>query len=143
GEPLAYWCSIAAKAGPIHYRVDKHGLQRAGQRLYTDYSHGKQDSAKRASRFADALDLAHRAPKDVAQSALFLYILDRRHGRTGTVTESMTMIGAVQEWRALAQSNPSDSRLLGRKFIRAAGLSWEDVLSELGGRLDKKMVWES
>jgi hypothetical protein len=143
GEFLAYWFSIAGKAWPKRYQVVKRGLKRAVQRLYTEYSYGKWDSAKRAYRFADVIDIVHPAPKDVAQSDLFRYILDRRHGRTGTVTENMTMIGALKEWRSLAQSNPSDRRLLDRKFIRAAGLTWEDVLSELGGRLDKKMVWES
>src|SRR5690606_41522324 len=95
-----------------------------------------------AYRFADVIDIVHPAAKDVAQSVLFRYILDRRHGRTGTVTENMTMIGALKEWRALALSNPSDRRLLDRKFIQVAGLTWEDVLSELG-RSEERRVGKS
>lgn len=143
GEFLAYWFSIAGKAWPRRYQAVKRGLKRAATRLINEYSYGKWDSAKRGLRFADIIDILHPVPKDQAQSDLFHFILDRRHGHKGTVTGNLTMLKALKEWRELAASDPRDPRLLQSDFIRAAGLTWEDVMSELGGKLDKRKVWEA
>ncbi|MFE0472434.1 TROVE domain-containing protein [Streptomyces sp. NPDC058947] len=151
GEFLAYWFSIAGKAWPKRYLVVKRGLKRAVSRLYNEYSYGKWDSSKRSYRFADVIDIVHPAPKDQAQSDLFRYILDRRHGRRGVVTDGMSMLQNLRQWRTAAANLGSGgsadrvalSALLDPSNLKGAGLTWEDVLSELGGKVDKKVLWES
>lgn len=148
GEFIAYWFSIVGKAWPKRYQPVKRGLKRAVARLYTEYAYGKWDSPKRAYRFGDVIEIVHPAPVAEWQSDLFHYILDRRHGRTGTVTSRMTMVQTLKQWRSEASGISSaaelrGSRLLDPTVIKTAGLTWEDVLSELGSKVDKKLLWES
>lgn len=151
GEFLAYWFSIAGKAWPKRYRAVKRGLKRAVARLYSEYSYGKWDSAKRAYRFADVIDIVHPAPKDQAQSELFRLILDRRHGHAGAITRNLVMLQNLKQWRQAAADIPRDasrelilgSGLIAPQIIKEAGLTWEDVMSELGSKVDKKLLWEA
>lgn len=148
GEFLAYWFTIAGKAWPKRYKAVKRGVARAVSRLYTEYAYGKWDSPKRGIRFADVIEIVHPAPVAEWQSDLFRLILDRRHGHRSAISERLAMLGALKQWRteASAASSASDvrsSRLLDPAFIKAAGLTWEDVLSELGGKVDKKVLWEA
>lgn len=152
GEFIAYWFSIAGKAWPKSYLPVKRGLKRAVGRLYTEYAYGKWDSVKRAYRFADVINIVHPAPKDQAQSDLFRYILDRRYGRQGTITSNLRMLRNLKDWRADVAANGAKlssafyrtaSGLLHPDVLKGAGLTWEDVLSELGGTVDKKLLWES
>lgn len=152
GEFLAYWFSIAGKAWPKRYQVVKRGLKRAVSRLYTEYSYNKWDSSRRAYRFADVIDIVHPAPKDEAQSDLFRYIIDRRHGRQGTITGNLGMLRNLKGWRTdvaahgarlSSESFRTTVGLLHPDVIKAAGLTWEDVLSELGNKVDKKTLWEA
>lgn len=143
GEFIAYWFTIAGKAWPKRYRAVRRGVARAVTRLYSEFSYAKWDKAERDLRFADIIEIVHPAPKADWQSDLFRYILDRRHSRPGTVTENMRMTRAVKQWRSLAQSNPHDGRLLQPEFIKEAGLAWENILSALGSKVDKKVLWEA
>lgn len=150
GEFLAYWFSIAGKAWPKRYLAVKKGLKRAATRLINEYSYGKWDSSRRAYRFADVIDIVHPAPKDQAQSDLFKLILDRRHGHPGSITGNLTMLRNLKEWRVAAANLGSGSlgksalsALIQPSIIKAAGLTWEDVLSELGGKVDKRILWEA
>jgi len=143
GEFLSYWFSIAGKAWPKRYMPVRQGIARAVVRLYNEFTYGKWDSDRRAYRFADVIEIVHPKPKDSAQSDLFRFIIDRRHKRPGRRTENLTMTAELKRWRALAASSPTDPALLQRDFIKAAGLSWEDVLSELGSKVDKKLLWEA
>lgn len=153
GEFLAYWFSIAGKAWPKRYQAVKRGLKRAATRLYSEYSWSKWDSEKRSYRFADVIEIVHPAPKDSAQSALFRLILDRRHGhgKGRAVPQSLTMLGNLKTWRQAAAVVPSGasreymlgSGLLAPSIVKGAGLTWEDVLSELGSKVDKRLLWEA
>lgn len=143
GEFVAYWFSIAGKAWPKRYMAVKRGLKRAVARLYSEFSYAKWDKPNRAYRFADVIDIVHPAPRDRAQSDLFRYILDRRHSRPGAVTGSMGMTAAVKQWRSLAQSDPRNPRLLDPDFVRESGLVWENILSALGSKVDKRILWEA
>jgi hypothetical protein len=151
GEFIAYWFSIAGKAWPKRYLPVKRGLKRAVSRLYDEYSYGKWDSAKRSYRFADVIDIVHPAPRDQTQSDLFALILNERHGHKGVITSNLQMLSDRKVWRKAA-ADPSQTAspealaaggLLAPSVLKGAGLTWEDVMSELGGRLDKKSVWES
>lgn len=152
GEFLAYWFSIAGKAWPRRYQTVKRGLKSAVARLYSEYTYGKWDSAKRAIRFADVIDIVHPAPKDDAQSDLFKLIIDRRHGRPGTLTENLRTLRNLKDWRVDVAANGAKlsstsyrtaSGLLHPDVLKSAGLTWEDVLSELGSKVDKAALWEA
>lgn len=151
GEFIAYWFSIAGKAWPKRYQAVKRGLKRAVTRLYTEYSYAKYDSARRAYRFADVIDIVHPVPSAQWQSDLFRLILDRRHGHGGAITPSLSMTRNQREWRQAAASVPKKasaeciygSGLIAPQVLKDAGLTWEDVLSELGGKVEKKLLWEA
>jgi hypothetical protein len=151
GEFIAYWFSIAGKAWPKRYMAVRRGLARAVSRLYNEYSFGKWDSSKRAYRFADVIDIVHPVPVGQWQSDLFRLILDRRHGHSGAITPSLSMVRNSREWRQAAASVPRKasaeyiygSGLIAPQVLKDAGLTWEDVLSELGGKVDKKLLWEA
>lgn len=143
GEFLAYWFSIAGKAWPKRYLPVKRGLKRAVARLYTEYAYAKWDKPNRAYRFADVIEIVHPAPKADWQSDLFRYILDRRHRHTGTITNAMGMTYSARQWRQIAGVTPDNPVLLQPDFIRDAGLTWENVLSEIGKKADRKAPWEA
>lgn len=143
GEFIAYWFSIAGKAWPKRYTPVKRGLKRAVARLYTEFSLNKWDSAKRGYRFADVLNIVHPAPKDDRQNDLFHYILSKRYDNDPERIYDLPMRQSLAAWRGAAKTNPKDPELLDPPFIKSAGLTWEDVLSELGGKVDKKVLWEA
>jgi hypothetical protein len=81
-EVLAYYTSRYGRALP---QPVKRGVADAARRLYTERAALRYYGASRAWRMADVLELCHVRPRDEAQSALFRWLLDRRHGRAGTV----------------------------------------------------------
>lgn len=151
GEFVAYWFSISGKAWPKRYQPVKRGLARATTRLITEHSVGKWDSPRREYRFYKVIEIAHPEPKDEAQSDLFRMLIAQGHRRTGVVTSNMPMLQALKQWRTAAANLGLGSSLdrfavgalLNPANIKAAGLTWEDVLSELGSRVDKKILWEA
>lgn len=154
GEFLAYWFSITGNSGKSwskRYQPVRRGLARAAVRLINEYSFGKWDSDDRGIRLADVIRLVHPAPKDQAQSDLFKLISDRRRGRRGVVTSNLAMLQNRKQWRTAAANYGSGDgveevrlqALVDPDNIRSAGLTWENVLSELGGKVDKKALWEA
>lgn len=138
GEMLAYWTSTHGRAVPI---VVKKGVADAARRLYTEYGLLKYDTASKGFRFADVLDLTHPAPVAPWQGDLFTHALDRRHHRGDTIPESLPMLTANARLRAAAVDNPAV--LLDPAGLKAAGMTWEDVLSLAGDRLPKRDLWEA
>lgn len=126
----------------------KRGIADAATRLYNEYGWLKWDSSQSQVRFADVLELTHpRATSFPGQSALFKYIIDARHGRdvdlkselfqnslptiyNNKLLKDHIAAGTWREWM-----NPTT--------LRVAGMSWEDILSALGGVADKKELWEA
>lgn len=143
GEFLAYWFSIAGKAWPKRYLPVKEGLKRATSRLITEYSYGKYDSAKWNIRFADIIAIVHPVPVDAGQSDLFKMILDRHHNRLDSSTVRLPMFTKASEWHTLASANPKATALLDPSFVKAAGLTWEDMMSALGSHVRKSKIWEA
>ena len=110
GEVLAYWISAFGRTVP----KPDGGIADAAVRLYDERAVVKWDSAARAFRFADVLELTHPKPRSDRQSALFAHLLDRRfHPRSD--------IGAV---------------------LKGAGLTWEAVAGWLQGPMDAA-AWEA
>ena len=155
GEFLAYWLSIAGKGFPSRYREVKQGLKLAAARLYSERSWLKYDSNKNGYRFADVIQLVHPAPADETQRKLFKYILDNsyRHG-SAPVFDELTMLRACVDWRTevrrvvsgnmpMAAQDAAVASLLDPERLKSAGLTWEDVLSALGSKVNKADLWSS
>lgn len=139
GEALAYWLSTYGKKIP---KPVKRGIADAAAALYNEYSSMKYDSSSNAVRFGDVLDLTHPVPKDNVQDALFKYLLDSRHNREGLeVPEALSMIQARKAIRVETQDRPEV--LLDFERLAAAGMTWEDALSQAGKRVDKAQLWEA
>ena len=144
-EVLAYFTSRYGRALP---QPLKRGVADAARRLYTQRSALKYDGLSRAWRMADVLDMTHVKPRDDAQSALFRYLLDRRHDRADVVVpESLPMIRAnsqlqtlaVDERRALV--NMVEEPAFADR-LASAGMTWESLSGWLNGPMDKA-AWEA
>ncbi len=140
GEMLAYWTSKYGRAVP---KPVKRGVADAVRRLYTEYALLKYDTASKGYRFADVIDLAHPTPQAPWQGDLFRHALDRRHNRGNVVDpELLPMITRNEVLRESAAEGRYAS-LLNPDELKAAGLTWEDVLSLLGSKVDKAKLWEA
>jgi hypothetical protein len=136
GEALAYWMSRHGRAIPMPV---KRGIADAVGRLYTERALLKYDTASKGFRFGDVLDLVHPAPVASWQGDLFRSALDRRHNRDNPLPEGLRTLAANATLRADAATNPA--ALLDVDRLREAGMTWEDVLSLAGDRLDKASLW--
>ncbi|MFG2001659.1 TROVE domain-containing protein [Spirillospora sp. NPDC048911] len=145
-EILAYWLSRYGKPIPIAL---KRGVADAVARLYNERSLLKYDSADRAVRFGDVVDLtqpAYHRPeiRGTWRYDLLGHALDRRHGRDKPIPESLAMLRARAELMAL----PSAERRAvltaenGPERLRAAGITWEALAGWLQGPMDAK-AWEA
>ena len=137
-EFVAYWRS--AFGGPLPKPVKK-GLATAMRCLYVARNVLKWDSSAHGMRFADVINLVHPTPCDGEQEALWKYLLDERHHRDGNI-EQVPMIAARKQWYASADTSKLTSLADGSAF-RGAGLTWENALSELKGRVGERAVWEA
>jgi hypothetical protein len=139
-EALAYFTSRYGRALP---QPLKRGVADAARRLYTQRAALKCDGVSRAWRMADVLELTHVKPIDEAQSALFAYLLDRRHDRADlTVPASLPMLAAYARLQAMAQADrralveaaAADPQMAGR--LAEAGMTWEALSGWLNGPMD-------
>ena len=149
GEAIAYWTAKYGRKGrPALPMPVKRGIGDAALRLYAEYPLMKYDTAAHGYRFADVLALVHAGDRSGSsqggrfrgpwQHSLFGYAIDRRYGRS-EVPEDLRMIVANQRLRELAGENPSV--LLDAQSLKDAGMTWEDVLSLAGSKLDKAALW--
>jgi hypothetical protein len=143
GEFLGYWTSRYGRRLP---QPVKRGLADAAVALYSERSLLKYDSAARAFRFADVIELTHPSPRDSRQAALFRYAIDRRHARPGDAPAELAMLAArerlvslaVDERRSVLRGSlgaPTD-------VLAAAGMTWESVAGWLQGPMDAE-AWET
>jgi hypothetical protein len=138
GEMLAYWLSRYGRKVP---KPVKRGIADGVQRLYTERNLLKYDTASKGFRFGDVLDLVHPTAELAWQGDLFKQALDRRHGREVEFPTSLPMLAANSLLRLQAEREPSV--LLDADRLREAGMTWEDVLSLAGSKVDKAKLWTS
>lgn len=143
GEALAYWFATRGRKMPLPKPI-KRGIADAAERLYNEYSFLKYDSARAAVRFADVIDMVHPDPSQGWKSELFRYAIEKRHGRNTEPGDSLTLVRRQAEWFRDAQATPLLlDALLDSERIKDAGLTWEDVLSALGSKVDKAKLWKA
>lgn len=95
-DVLAYWRGKIGRKIP--YAVQR-GIADAAVRLYNQRSALKYDSAGSPWRMGDVIDICHPKPRNAEQSALFAWLLARRHNREGLTAEGLDGIRAVEIWR--------------------------------------------
>jgi hypothetical protein len=100
---------------------------------------------------ADVIELTHAKPRDEAQSALFRWLLDRRHDRADAASPApvLSMLRAraslealpADERRALVSAAAADPSVAEDR-LTAAGMTWESLAGWLGGPMDRA-AWEA
>jgi hypothetical protein len=140
-ELLGYWFNAYGRSVPMPV---KRGIADAVRRLYTERAALRYDGLSRQIRMADVIELTHPAPADERQSALFKYLLDRRHHDDAVADPALLPVLAGA---AALDAVPTDKR---RTLLRArgaaalsqAGISWERLSGWLPGGMDAE-AWES
>src|SRR6185503_11923720 len=103
-ELLGYWLTRHGRNVPMPI---KRGIADAARRLYTERAVLRYDGLSRQVRMADVIELTHPSPRDDRQSALFKYLLDRRHHDDARAdAEVLPMLAAAAALEAL----PMDER---------------------------------
>jgi hypothetical protein len=136
GEALGYWLAAHGRKLPA---AVKRGIADAALRLYTERNALRYDGLSRGVRMADVIELAHPKPKTVEQSALFRYLLDKRHKREGGAPPMLATIVMDEELRAVPEAERRDAFRAGK--TNEAGWSWERLSGWLPGGMDAE-AWE-
>lgn len=140
GEILAYWTTRYGRRVP---KPIKRGLADAAQRLYSERSLLKYDTASHAYRFADVLELCHPSPDPgkAWQGDLFKYAIDRRQGNANDIPASLAVIQHNGWLRAQAEIDPAI--MLSSEQLYHAGVTWEDALATVGDKVDRGKLWDA
>jgi hypothetical protein len=117
-EMLAYWHQRHGRRVP---KPVKRGVADAAVRLYNERAALKYDGHAKAWRMADVIELVHPEPKDVKQSALFKYLLDKRHDRAGDSPDELGLIGSAQH----VVERIAAGEAVRATDIASAGITWE------------------
>lgn len=149
GEAMAYWEKtrppIENKDGTftrvLMPKAIKRGIADGAERLYTEFSFMKYDSDRSAVRFGDVIQMVRPNPSQGWKSDLFRHAIEKRHGWDVEPAESLNMIRAQKELRRRFEDAPRI--ILQQDNLRAAGMTWEDVLSLGGSKLDKAEMWKA
>jgi hypothetical protein len=139
-EMLGYWLTTHGRKIPMPV---KRGVADAARRLYTERAALRYDGRGRRIRMADVLELAHPSPRDPAQSALFKYLLDRRHHDDAVADpQVLPMLAAASALDAVPVAARRDLlRDRGPDALTEAGTSWERLSGWLPGGMDAQ-AWE-
>lgn len=140
GEALAYFQANYGRSMP---KPIKRGIADAATRLYSEFTFLKYDSDTSAIRFADVLELTHPTPAKIGQGSLFKYIIDVRHKRENTNSVLLPMIVANRRLQQIWREGSMSLTGMNPIALKAAGMNWENVLSALGSKIDKKQLWEA
>jgi hypothetical protein len=140
-ELLRYWIATHGRRLPMPI---KRGVADAVRRLYSERAAVRYDGATRTLRMADVLELTHPEPSSAAQSALFRYLLDRRHhGDAVADPRTLPVLAAAAELATVpAGGRRALLRARGPSALTAAGLAWDRLTRWLPGGMDAE-GWEA
>ncbi|MGH9122075.1 MAG: TROVE domain-containing protein, partial [Acidimicrobiales bacterium] len=140
-EMIGYWISHHGRNLPMPI---KRGVADAVCRLYNERAALRYDGLSRELRMADVIELTHPRPADDRQSALFAYLLDRRHhGDARAEAEALPVLAAAARLEAIVpEERRSVLRGRGAAALSEAGFSWERLSSWLPGGMDAE-AWEA
>jgi len=139
-EILGYWLANHGRNLPMPL---KRGVADAVRRLYSERAVMRYDGLSRQLRMADVIELAHPSPRDDRQSALFRYLLDRRHHDDAVADAGvLPVLAAAAELEVVAVPERREVlRAHGPAALSGAGFSWEHLSGWLPGGMDAE-AWE-
>ena len=140
-ELVGYWLATYGRHLPMPL---KRGVADAVRRLYTERAALRYDGVSRQLRMADVIELTHPLPVDDRQSALFKYLLDRRHhGDALADPATLPVLAAAAGLDAVPiDHRRSVLRQRGAEALARAGFSWERLSGWLPGGMDAE-AWEA
>ncbi|MBW3575799.1 MAG: TROVE domain-containing protein [Actinobacteria bacterium] len=140
-ELLGYWLGRHGRSVPMPV---KRGIADAARRLYTERAALRYDGLSRQVRMADVIEMTHPLPRDDRQSALFKYLLDRRHHDDARAdADVLPILAAAAELEAVpAEERRAVLRARGSAALAEAGFSWERLSGWLPGGMDAE-AWEA
>jgi hypothetical protein len=138
---IGYWLTTHGRNIPMPI---KRGVADAARRLYTERAALRYDGLSRQIRMADVIELTHPSPRDERQSALFKWLLDRRHHDDARADASQLPTLAAA---AALDTVPIDERRQvlrerGTSALAEAGMSWERLSGWLPGGMDAE-AWDA
>lgn len=145
-EILGYWLATYGRKIP---QPVKRGIADATIRLYTERNSIKYDGQSRGIRMADVIELVHPKPKNVEQSALFNYLISKRHNREGlTVPPLLKILKVDEELQNMAIDKRRDlvvaaatsgtaEKNMAALTLSEASMTWERLAGWLQGPMDK------
>jgi hypothetical protein len=140
-ELLGYWIANHGRNIPMPV---KRGVADAVRRLYNERAALRYDGLSRQLRLADVIELTHPSPRDDRQSALFRYLLDRRHHDDATADPAvLPVLAAAGALDAVpADERRSVLRARGPAALAEAGFLWERLSGWLPGGMDAE-AWHT
>lgn len=140
-EMLGYWLTRHGRNIPMPV---KRGVADAAQRLYTERAALRYDGQSRQIRMADVIELTHPKPRDDRQSALFRWLLDRRHHDDAVADpDVLPLLAAAAALDAVEIDDRRNVlRARGPAALAEAGYSWERLSGWLPGGMDAA-AWEA
>ena len=139
-EMLGYWLTTHGRNIPMPV---KRGVADAVRRLYTERAALRYDGLSRQIRMADVIELVHPSPRDDAQSALFRWLLDRRHHDDAHADATiLPILAAAAELDAIAVDAAARRCCASAVRTRSRrGFSWERLSGWLPDGMDAE-AWE-
>lgn len=140
-ELVGYWMANHGRNLPMPV---KRGVADATRRLYTERAALRYDGLSRQIRMADVIELTHPEPAGESQSALFRYLLDRRHHDDAVADAGvLPVLAAAAGLEAVPpEERRSVLRARGPEALAEAGFSWERLSGWLPGGMDAE-AWEA
>ena len=134
-EMLGYWIATHGRHVPM---AVKRGVADAVRRMYDERAVLRYDGLSRQVRMADVIELTHPQPRDDRQSALFRWLLDRRHHDDAIADANvLPVLAAAAELEAVpADDRRATLRARGPAALAEAGFSWERLSGWLPGGMD-------
>ena len=134
-ELLGYWLTTHGRNVPM---AVKRGVADAARRLYTERAALRYDGLSRQVRMADVVELAHPHPGDDRQSALFRWLLDRRHHDDAVAgADRLPVLAAAEALEVVpTEHRRTVLRERGPAALAQAGFSWERLSGWLPGGMD-------
>ena len=139
-ELIGYWMTTHRRNLPM---AVKRGVADAVRRLYNERAALRYDGLSRQVRMADVVELTHPEPRDDRQSALFRWLLDRRHHDEAVADpERLPVLAAAAALEAVPEGERQAVLRHRGPAVRAeAGFSWERLSGWLPGGMDAE-AWQ-
>jgi TROVE domain len=138
GQVIAYWQSRYGRNLPMPL---KRGLADAATRLFTERSALRYDGGASEIRLGDVIEMVHPTPKGPEQSALFGWLLDRRHKRRETPAADLDVLRSVSARVRLSALPVAERHAFARQVLAAEPHAEAEWIAALAGQWEWGKSW--